>query len=371
MLTIFISIPWFSPAFKAGGPVQSIRNLVEAMDEGYTFYIFCSNTDLHGLPLHITQTDTWCNYNAYTKVWYAGKSDRSKNLVEQVGKIQPDQLLIIGLFDWHFNLVPLFFCKGVNKILSVRGMLHPGALSQKPIKKRFFLQALRFLSIHTRSAFHATDITEAGFVKDHFGIAAEVFEAGNFPRRIQPGPVNFKEKGALRLLSIGIVGPMKNILLVLQSLSACPGKIQYDIYGPVKDLPYWEKCLQEIKKLPGNINVQYHKEITPDQVPGKLYASHVFIMPSKSENFGHAIYEALHAGLPVITSRFTPWNELEANDAGVNVDTETSQLSGGINFFANLSNEEFTIWRKGASAYAENAVDEEKLREAYEEMFKY
>ncbi|RYE28568.1 MAG: glycosyl transferase family 1, partial [Sphingobacteriales bacterium] len=106
MKTIFISIPWFVPAFKAGGPIQSIANLVNELNEGYQFYIYTSNTDLHGLPIAVAITNEWVEYNEWTKVWYANKKDRSQNLVEQVKAVRPDSLYIIGLFDWHFNIVP-------------------------------------------------------------------------------------------------------------------------------------------------------------------------------------------------------------------------------------------------------------------------
>ncbi len=368
-MKIFITIPWFSPAFKAGGPVQSISNLVAELKEGYSFYIFCSNTDLHGLPLHITQTDSWTTYNAYTQVWYAGRTDRSKNLVEQVVNIKPDRIFIIGLFDWHFNLVPLFFCKGVKKILSARGMLHPGALGQKAMKKKMFLQMMKWIKLENRTAFHATDATEAGYVTNQFGKSSEIFQAGNFPRAVPPLPGPAKTKGDLFLVSIGIVSPMKNTLLVLKALAVCKETIRYDIYGPVKDTIYWEHCLQQIKLLPENIEVNYHKEITPSEVPGKLYAAHVFIMPSKSENFGHAIYEALHAGLPVITSNNTPWINLEPQAAGVNVKAIPDEISKAIAVFAGMDQQEFGHWKAGAVSYAERAVDEEELRIQYGRMF--
>jgi glycosyltransferase involved in cell wall biosynthesis len=369
LLKILITIPWFTPAFKAGGPVQSINNLVAALNEGYTFYIFCSNNDLHGLPLHITQTDSWTTYNAYTQVWYAGKADRSKNLVEQVEKIKPDHIFVIGLFDWHFNLVPLFFCKGVKKILSARGMLHPGALGQKAGKKKLFLQLMKWLQLQKRIAFHATDATEAGYVISQFGEKSEVFQAGNFPRRVKPSQSPAKIKGDLTLVSIGIISPMKNTLPVLQALAHCKEVIRYDIYGPVKDTMYWEDCLQQIKLLPENIEVNYHKEITPAEVPGKLYSGHIFIMPSRSENFGHAIYEALHAGLPVITSHHTPWNDLEPQSAGLNVETVPNAISKAISFFAGMDQQQLQHWKDGAVSYAEGAVNEEELRIQYERMF--
>src|SRR5688572_14133700 len=123
MKTIFISIPWFTPAYKAGGPVQSISNMVQELQDGYRFYIYCSNEDLDGMPIDITHTNEWTSYNEQTKVWYARKQDRSQNLVQELEKIKPDYLYMVGIYSWHFTMVPLFFAKAANKIVSVRGML--------------------------------------------------------------------------------------------------------------------------------------------------------------------------------------------------------------------------------------------------------
>lgn len=46
MTKTFITIPWFLPAFRAGGPVQSIANLVEECHEEVEYFIFCGDVDL-------------------------------------------------------------------------------------------------------------------------------------------------------------------------------------------------------------------------------------------------------------------------------------------------------------------------------------
>src|SRR5688572_18091469 len=131
MRTIFISIPWFHPAFKAGGPIQSIANMVNEVKTDINYYIFCGNTDLNNTTLEGIETGKWIKYNNHTQVWYADPQKRSDTIVKLTEKIKPDVIFIIGIFSWHFNLVPLLFCKASRKIISVRGMLHPGALSQK------------------------------------------------------------------------------------------------------------------------------------------------------------------------------------------------------------------------------------------------
>ena len=93
-------------------------------------------------------------------------------------------------------------------------------------------------------------------------------------------------------------------------------------------------------------------------------------MPSKSENFGHALYEALSAGRPVITSHTTPWNGLEKAGAGKNIDPEQpGELAAAIRFFAAMDETELETWSRGARTYAEAALDRERVLEDYRRMF--
>ena len=368
--TIFITIPWFVPAFKAGGPIQSIANMVHELGEGYRFYIYTSNNDLHGLPIAVALTNEWVEFNEYTKVWYAGKMDRSQNLVEQVKLIKPDLLYIIGLFDWHFNIVPMLYASCADKLISVRGMLHPGALTQKAWKKKLFIQGMKWLKLPQKCRFHATDEAERDYIKNILGGELRVNVAGNFPRlfAVQDAPV--KEPGVLKLVSVGIISPMKNYLAVLKALQNVEAAVAYTIYGPVKEPRYWEDCLQAIKSLPANITVHYHPELPAHKVKGKLQGEHVFILPSKSENYGHAIVEALSTGLPVITSEGVPWLGLEEAGAGVNIDMNEDALGMNalqetIEFYAGMGQEEYNGYRAGAAKYIRAKVDVEGLRREY------
>jgi glycosyltransferase involved in cell wall biosynthesis len=370
MTKIFITIPWFLPAFRAGGPVQSVANLVNEFHDGVEFLIFCGDVDLNGAELQNITANQWTQFNDHTRVWYAGPEKISDTLVKLVEKEKPDLLFIIGMFSWHYNIVPLMFCKGAKKILSTRGMLHPGALAQKKWKKRVYLQLFKLLEYQYKVSFHATDEEEAGFIRKFFGEVAKIFVAGNFPNKISPLPVAPKEKGSLTLVTIALISPMKNIRLVLEALGSVAADVQYDIYGPVKDEEYWETCSEKIKLLPGNIKVTYKNALEPANIRNALGESHVFILPSKSENFGHALYEALSAGRPVITRHFTPWKNLKEQFAGLNVAIDNrEELSRTISFFAEMDQTEMEKWSRGATHYADSAIDSEKILEDHRVMF--
>jgi glycosyltransferase involved in cell wall biosynthesis len=278
---------------------------------------------------------------------------------------------MVGLFSWHFTLVPLLFTKVPNKILSVRGMLHPGALGQKSWKKQLYIRFLKLTGKHKRCIFQASDSTEAGFIKATLGEDVQVKVAGNFPKMHGALQLPTKQTGELTLISIALISPMKNTLLVLQALAACTSNIQYHIAGPVKELGYWEECLAAINELPANIKVTYHKELPPSEVSAMLQQAQVTIIPSKSENFGHSIIEALSAGMPVITSNNTPWNGLEWAKAGLNVATDAKALATAIEYFAAMHDTTYQIWRGGALQYATLQLDTEGLMVAYGELFAF
>ncbi len=370
MTKIFITIPWFLPAFRAGGPIQTVANLVREYNENVEYFIFCGDTDVNGAVLENVSVDEWQPFNPHTQVWYCSPEKISDTLVKQVEATKPDIILMIGLFSWHFNIVPMLFCKGPKKILSSRGMLHPGALSQKKWKKRIYLQLFKLLEYHYKVHFHATDADEQKFISDYFGPVAQVTIAGNFPNKIGELPTQVKETGVLKLVTVALISPMKNILKVLEALERCEYRIEYNIYGAVKDEEYWQLCKDKIKQLPKNIGVEWHKEIEPSQVKEALASNHVFILPSKSENFGHAIYEALSAGRPVITSNHTPWNGLKESHAGINVSIDKpEEMINAIRFFAEMEEVQMERWSEGAYVYSEDAVDVAKIKEEYHTLF--
>ena len=383
------------------------------------FKIFCSNKDMDGSIIKGVAFDAWVPYNANTNIWYSSTNIILPVLKQEIKKEKPDYLFIVGIYDWQYNFKPLLFCKGIKKIISVRGMLHPGALSQKGFKKKIYLGLWKMLGLHKGKAvgsgqravgsgqlavgkgqravgswqwatvFHATDEAEKNYIQQVFGNSVNVNIAANFPNVLELQPVVQKEPGQLNLISIALISPMKNMLLVLEALGegsreegggrresgvgrreSLVGLITYNIYGPIKDRHYWEACEAQIKKLPHHITVNYHGDLRPDKIVDALAANHVFILPSKSENYGHAIYEALSAGRPVITSNNTPWNKLEAAKAGINVSlTGTTELVQAIERFAAMKPEELETWSKGARVYAVGAVDVEEIRRQYEEMF--
>lgn len=368
-MKILITYQYFLPAFKAGGPVQSINNMARQLaSDAIKIYILCSDKDLDNSELSVPK-NKWVIHSDNICVFYKTSSSSNSLILKVVDELRPDKIFINGLYSFPFTLLPLYYNGSSKKILSVRGMLHPGALSQKKLKKRIFLSVFKALGLHKKCEYHCTTEEEAGYVKDILGDDKSIWTISNLPNVLTYQKPLHKSVGEVKLISVSLISPMKNILLVLQSLKKVKSKVSYYIYGPVKDPDYWSECEKEIQRLPQNIHAEYKGEVTPDDVKTVLSNAHFFILPSKSENFGHAIYEALSAGKPVITSNNTPWNGLDIANAGANVDPENiEQLSSAIESIGDVGNEEYITMSVNARTYIENQYDLTNIKEQYIEM---
>ncbi len=124
-----------------------------------------------------------------------------------------------------------------------------------------------------------------------------------------------------------------------------------------------------IEKSRGKIN--YKGDIIPEQVQQVFSDYDAFIFLTKGENFGHAIYESLSAGRPVITSYFTPWNELEEKKAGWNVDISDSRaIDKTLQKIQDMSKVDHQLFCEGAYKLAKGYYETNDFKKEYTELFK-
>jgi glycosyltransferase involved in cell wall biosynthesis len=370
---------WYEPGYKAGGPIQSCRNFVAAMHEEFEISVLTTDRDLgEKKPYPQILVNQWNQRFPGISVYYAEKEKLStKKIAELIHEIQPDFIYLNSMYSYRFSVIPLLF-SWRNKIsakiiLAPRGMLQEGAMQFKSAKKRLFIRMINFMGVPQKLRFHATDEQEQRDILRHFPKAAQVMEIQNFtaPLPMQLQKIE-KVPGILRAVYISRIIPKKNIIFFLQLLKKLPADIRmrFDIYGEVEDDSYWEQASNIIASLPENISVEYHGALPHGKVTETLEASHIFVLPSKGENFGHAIFESWSAGRPCLISDKTPWHHLKKQLTGwdLSLDTEQPWLNA-LNEAAGWDQRAFDSWSRSSREFAARHVEQFNLKQAYLKLF--
>ncbi len=365
---ICITIDWYLPGTNSGGPVRSIANLVEALTE-IDYYIITRNTDYCSVePYQEIKGNSWIQRSSNESVYYFSRDSLSKsNLRKVIFDLNPDCLYINGIYSKAFSIWPLQIGRKlrIKTIVASRGMLSEHALKVKPFKKQLFLVFMRWSKGYAHVHFHATSLVEESDINKRTAKNQGVIFIPNLPRQSKQNnqPI-FKKQGNLKLIFIGRIAPEKGILDGIKALKLIKGAINFEIYGSIYNGDYWAKCQAIIDELPKEIEVVYHGACPSDQATEKLAQAHALLLPSKGENYGHAIVESLSQGRPVIISENTPWKNLESSKAGF--DVPENELSNAIQFFLDSDQKIYDEWSLGAfdyfNSYIQNQTSDYKKK---------
>lgn len=306
---IMIFIDWYAPGFRAGGPTRSIVNLVDALRNDYQFFIVTTNTDyMHDEPYDLPQGE-WVERGINEKVYYwSGDGDVASLWKALEHSVDPHIVYVNSMFSRCFAITPLKVLKHKPRIIAPRGMLASSALGQKRLKKQLFLRYAKLSDLFANVTWHSTGEKESEDILRVFS-KATIVQAPN----VVSVPASrekeiSKRQDELRLISVARIALEKNTLYAVDILSRMNKPASLHLIGAIYDQAYWKECLRRIEQLPDHIQVAHKGEVAPAELSEMMQTYHAMFLPTKGENFGHAIYEALVNGLPVLTSDQTPWN---------------------------------------------------------------
>lgn len=206
--------------------------------------------------------------------------------------------------------------------MSPRGEFSPGALAIHPRRKKIYISIFRKLGLHRRVIWAASTEIEECDIRREFDrdgkMNCKIMLACDIPAASIPDIPRTRKKraGELRIVLISRVSRKKNIDTAIRLLQGIPGKVVFNIVGPIEDQTYWEECQKEISALPKSAAVNYLGYATHEEVLEHFASHDLMFFPTHGENYGHVIFEALAMGCPVLISDQTPWRNLEAAGVG-------------------------------------------------------
>jgi glycosyltransferase involved in cell wall biosynthesis len=373
---VLMMADWFSPGFKAGGPIQSCVNFSQHLKDDLDIYVLTTDRDLNDtLPYNGIIQDQWTDFNSRVKVFYASPSWLSfTNIKKLISQLRPDVLYLNSMYSRFFSIYPLLLKRmghiQTKIILSPRGMLRQSAIEFSRMKKLFFLRLFRLANMHKQVLFHCTDETEINDVSKFFGKAPSVL-LSNFPSYQQPLVLpSGKKRNELKILFVGRIHPIKNLDYLLKALRPLDSQVELTIVASVEEQEYWKRCEELIKQLPSNIKIIFKGELPNEEVKQMLQSHDIFALPTKGENFGHAIFESLSAGRPVVISDQTPWKRLSQWKAGWDISLDDhSKFTEVLRQFSCMNQEELNEWCVGAWKFAHDYIHQSDLKKRYLEVF--
>lgn len=326
------------------------------------------------MPYPNINPDTWTAWSENVQVWYSSPENR-KEITYELRKTEPDAVYINSLFSLHFSISPLWqHLKNplASQVVIVpRGMLHAGAMQYGKIKKKFFLSLFNLLGIHKKITWQATDEQEKKDISRHFGKNVKIVEIGNVPTVFTAASsLHAKSPGQLTMLFVSRIQPKKNLEFLIDRMARLKGKVQLDIIGPVEDEPYWEKIQSMIAVLPGTHRVNHLGAIPHHEIMERQQNYHLFCLPTHGENFGHAIFDAMIGGLPILISDQTPWQSSAENQIGWTLPlNDIDQWQEALSQAMNWNQIEFNAASMNASEFAQRFLAKSNLKPLYLDLF--
>ena len=228
---------------------------------------------------------------------------------------------------------------GTPLVVSPRGTFSPVALARSRRVKKTFWWLKQRAAVEQAKCLHATCEQEYRDIRA-FGLKqpVAVIPNGVDVPEIDPASNLVRQK---TLLFLGRIHPIKGLEDLLDAWSALAG-----------EHPDWKLVIAGSDPVGHEADLRAKAEqlhLPRVSFVGPLYreAKHkayldcdLYVLPSKTENFGHTVAEALARAVPVVTTTGTPWKPVIEHDCGWCVEPETQSLINGLRRALNTSDEQ-------------------------------
>ena len=310
MLKILHISPYYKPAQIYGGPVNSISSLCEnlaLLNSEVTVF----TTNANGKrALDFTPHQTILNEVEvhYFKRWTGDSTFFAPSLLKKLWQ-ESAKFDVIHIHTW-WNLVALFsvficWMKGIKPILSTRGMIGDYSFGYGQIRMKKWVHFLIGKWLLKKTILHATVLNEANEglkINEHW----DYFIAPNIVNLPESTFNNSSSKisnnSIFQLLFLSRIHEVKGLELLFESLSNLSFDWHLKIAGD-GDEQYVNSLKNLAKQFQIAPKITWLGWVNNESKETLFRTSDLFVLLSKSENFGNVIIESLAEGLPVLISQ--------------------------------------------------------------------
>ena len=376
---IICFIKYYLPGYKSGGPVRTIANLIDKIGNDHFFDIVTSDRDVYDLnSFQNIKVDDW-NEAYNSRIFY------SSNFISYIYKLpiffkrkSYDYIYLNSFFSFQFSIIVLIIIllkiiPRTKIIIAPRGEFSLSALKIKKFRKTFYLRIFMLFNLDQNVIWQASSTYELNDIK-------KIFNRRILNIKIAPDipEINFDRKdynlnltmNPLKIIFLSRISSIKNLDFAIEVLKELKINVHFEIVGPICDKDFWQYCLNLLKELPFNISYSYLGSINHKDVGKKISNNHLFFLPTKSENYGHTIFESLTVGTPVLISNQTPWRKLSDHNAGWDIPLVNKfDFVHSINNMSKLSQKEYEQKRLDSVKFVKKKININKILKSNKELF--
>ena len=253
---------------------------------------------------------------------------------------------------------------GYKIVLTPHGMLEPWIM-----KRHYWTRKLPALWLYQKRAvvkadcLHATAESEKeNLLKLGYNRNIEVIANG-----IEVDSIAIKSswKRNRQILFLSRIHVKKGIEFLLEAVAVLKERLQgYTIYiAGEGDAAYIDQLKTKAQSSGIGQLVKFCGGVYGDEKWRLFRQADVFVLPTYSENFGIVVAEALACGTPVVTTKGTPWEELQTYRCGWWTEIGTQPLVDALNEFLSLNESELEVMGKNGCRLVEEKYSAKKMAE--------
>jgi len=358
-----------------GGPAKSVPLLVKYLNElGINNKIFTikvntneENSVLDGNDIDVVKVPL----EGIKKIKYSSILEQS--IVQEITK---DTIIHIHTVWTYPTYIGYKIAKKYNLplVISVRGTMYEWALNQSKYIKKLAMWLFQKNMLNIADTIHITEPNEKKAL-ENIGVNNQTILIPNgieadikFDSLSQDILNKIKyDKNKRYIMFLGRIVHNKGLHYLINSYEKLKDKyqnVEVLVVGGVED----EKYFKQLKQIDG---IQFLGMLDGQDKHTIFSISSLFVLPSKSENFGISIAEAMSCKIPVITTHGTPWKTIEENNAGWWVELSQINIDNAIDEALDCSSDELKAkGNRGFDIIKHYTWDKQalKMKQNYEEI---
>ena len=306
---------------RSGGPSRTVSQLVDNLAHNSDFDVSLLSQSFLNEPyldfadksinLMIPETDSHILLKMGLPI--------RRELIQIINTQRPSLIHAHGLWlPTNFWASKLALQHNIPLLLQPHGMLEPWALNFKKFKKQLALFFYQKKLLESATLFFATSVEEAANfrtigLRQPIAIIPNGVELDSMPHLSdRPKSVD----GIRTVLFLSRIHEKKGLINLVRAWAALkPEGWRLRIAGPDEG-QHLQVVMSEARSLGIEDFIEYVGEVDGAKKSSTYIAADIFVLPTFSENFGVVVAEALAHGLPVITTRGTPWADLISYNCG-------------------------------------------------------